>query len=103
MRLLFVHKHFPGQFRHLARAFAAQHDTEVVALVEGGESPVPGVRTVAIQATRASGPPTHHYVQTFETAVLLGQAAFRACMSLQAEGFVPDLIYAHAGFGPGYI
>jgi hypothetical protein len=34
-------------------------------------------------------------------AVLLGQAAFREGQSLIRKGFRADVIYAHAGFGPG--
>jgi glycosyltransferase involved in cell wall biosynthesis len=101
MRVLFVHKHCPGQFVHLARALAADRANEVVFIAAEIDAPVTGVRTIRAQPTRRSGPPTHHYLQSFENAVLLGQAAYRACAALRKSGFAPDLIYAHAGFGPG--
>ena len=62
---------------------------------------VPGVTPIQIQPSRTSAAPTHHYVQPLENAVLLGQAAYRAAVQLRRDGFIPDLIYAHAGFGPG--
>jgi glycosyltransferase involved in cell wall biosynthesis len=62
---------------------------------------VQGIKTVQIQPSRVSEAPTHHYVRPFENAVLVGQAAYRAAVTLRQEGFVPDLIYAHAGHGPG--
>lgn len=86
---------------HLALTFAKQPDNEVVFISTEEGLEVPGLRTIQIQPTRASAHPTHHYVQSLENAVLLGQAAYRACIGLRDEGFVPDLIYAHAGFGPG--
>jgi glycosyltransferase involved in cell wall biosynthesis len=101
LRLLFVHKHFPGQFLNLALAFAAQPDNEVVFISTEPGFDVHGIKTVQVQPARASAAPTHHYVQPLEDAVLLGQAAYRAATTLRKEGFLPDLIYAHAGQGPG--
>jgi glycosyltransferase involved in cell wall biosynthesis len=101
LRLLFVHKHFPGQYLNLALAFAAQPDNEVVFLSTEPGYDVQGIKSIQIEPSRASAAPTHHYVQPFEDAVLLGQAAYRAAATLRQEGFVPDLIYAHAGHGPG--
>jgi len=101
MRVLFVHKHCPGQFVHLARALAADPANEVAFVAAEIAAPIDGVRTIAIRTARESGPPTHHYLQSFENAVLLGQAAYRACTALRRSGFVPDVVYAHAGFGPG--
>lgn len=86
---------------HLALTFAKQPDAEVVFVSTEEGIDVPGIRSIQIQPTRLSGHPTHHYVQSLENAVLLGQAAYRACVGLRNEGFVPDLIYAHAGFGSG--
>jgi len=101
MRVLFVHRHFPGQFPHLARAFGARPGNRVAFITAAAEGEIPGVTRIVANPRRASAPPTHHYVQYLENAVLHGQAAYRACMALRRRGFVPDLIYAHAGFGPG--
>lgn len=101
MRILFVHRHFPGQFPHLARAFAANTGNRVAFITTSATGDIPGVRKIVVSPNRASGPPTHHYLQSFENAVLEGQAAYRACLALRRQGFIPDLVYAHAGFGPG--
>ncbi len=101
MRVLFVHKFFPGQFLHLARALAADPANEVVFVHAEGDEEITGVRKVRISPARAVAASTHHYLQGFETAVLLGQGAYRACAALKEGGFRPDVIYAHAGFGPG--
>jgi glycosyltransferase involved in cell wall biosynthesis len=104
VRILFVHRFFPGQFGSLARSFAARPDNEVVFIAtehNEGAQPIDRVRTVFAPVSRPGGPDTHHYLQGLENAVLAGQATFRACAALRQSGFVPDLIYAHAGFGPG--
>ena len=43
----------------------------------------------------------HPYLGRFEDAVLEGQAAARAALKLKNNGFYPDVIVAHAGFGAG--
>jgi glycosyltransferase involved in cell wall biosynthesis len=101
MRVLFVHKFFPGQYPHVARALAAERGNDVAFIHADGENDNPAIRAVRIKPARTASPGTHHYLQGLETAVLFGQAAYRAAMDLARDGFRPDVICAHAGFGPG--
>lgn len=110
MRVLFVHDHFPGHYKHVAAALAEDPANKVVFATAarreagaevGAASAIPGVEMRTYMPHRAPGEATHPYVRPFEDAVLRGQAMFRLCLSLRNEGFVPDLICAHAGFGPG--
>lgn len=101
MRILFAHSSFPAQFAHLAAHLGSNPAHDVVFLTSTAARPIPGVKPRIIQATRKAAASTHHYLQPLENAVLLGQAAFRECQKLVSEGFRPDVIYAHAGFGPG--
>lgn len=98
MRVLLAHRFLPGHFGPLAAALAAAGDA-VVFLHAEGEAALPGVRTVRIAPGRAPAPTTHHYLQPLERAVLLGQAAWRAAAELAREGFRPELVHAHLGFG----
>ena len=100
MRVLFAHRFLPGQYRHLAAALVEAGDQVAFVHAVEGEAPA-GVRCVRAEPTRAASAETHHYVQAFENQVLLGQAVYRACATLAAEGFRPDVVCAHAGFGPG--
>jgi len=100
MKILFAHRYLPGQFRHLACALAARGDDCVFLHAEGDDVPA-GVRAVRFQPTRRASSQTHHYLQGLENAVLDGQAAYRAARDLAQSGFRPDVICAHAGFGPG--
>jgi glycosyltransferase involved in cell wall biosynthesis len=101
MRVLFVHKFFPGQYPHIARALAAERGNEIVFIHAEGENDSPGIRTIRVKPARMASPGTHHYLQGLETAALFGQAAYRAAADLARGGFRPDVICAHAGFGPG--
>ncbi len=101
MRVLFVHKFLPGQYRHIARALAAERGNEVVFIHAEGENDSAAIRAIRVKPARTASAGTHHYLQGLETAVLFGQAAYRAATDLARGGFRPDVICAHAGFGPG--
>jgi len=102
MRILFVHKAFPGQYRHVAARLAADPaNTVVFAAAEAGGDAVPGVHLRRFSPHREVRDVTHPYLRSLEAGVLAGQAAWRLARGLKAQGFAPDLICAHAGFGPG--
>jgi glycosyltransferase involved in cell wall biosynthesis len=58
-----------------------------------------GVRLVSYRATRGSTAQIHPWVSDFETKVIRGDACFRAALALKAQGFTPDVIVAHPGWG----
>lgn len=101
MNVLFVHAHAPGQYGHLAARLAADPANTVVFLAREGDGAGPGVHLRRFAPHRAAKADAHPYLAPLETAVLNGQAAWRAARALRAEGFVPDIVCAHAGFGPG--
>jgi len=102
MKILFLHPNFPAQFRHLATALAKEPNNEVLfgTKFENPEWQIPGVRKVLFKPSREARAETHHYVRFLENGVLHGQAVFRIAEQLKAEGFVPDIVYGHSGWGP---
>lgn len=100
MRILFLHRAFPGQFRYLAAVLARDPRNEVVFLTTAPAGQIPGVKKVVYRVGRTANPATHGYLQGMENAVLYGQAAYRAASELKKRGFVPDLIVGHSGWGP---
>jgi glycosyltransferase involved in cell wall biosynthesis len=105
MRILFVHQNFPGQFKHLASALAADPKNEVLAIgdiKEAGQRPhFPGVRLVCYETPQGPSSSTHNYIRGFETGVRRGQQVFRLALKLRETGFTPDLIYCHPAWGEG--
>lgn len=97
MNILFVHQNFPGQFRHLAAALT-KGGHEVHGLTIGGRD-VPGVTVHRYKPSRGTGRETHPWAAEFETKVIRGEACARAAMELKQQGFTPDLIVAHPGWG----
>ena len=100
MRILFLHSNFPAQFRHLAAVLAKEPQHQVVFGTMRQEGTIPGVQKVLYKPSREVAPQTHHYVRSLESAVLQGQAVCRLAQALKSQGFIPDVVYAHSGWGP---
>ncbi len=99
MQILFLHSNFPAQFRHLAAALAADPNNHVVFGTNRQEGQLPKVQKVVYDLARQPNPDTHRYIAPMERAVLEGQAVYRVCQDLKREGFYPDVIYGHSGWG----
>ena len=99
MNILFLHQNFPAQFRHLATVLSRQPDNQVVFLTAAERGEIQGVRKVVFKPSREANPATHHYLKGMERAILEGQAAYRAGVALKQQGFRPDLVYGHSGWG----
>lgn len=100
-RILFLHPNFPAQFRHLVMTLAKSPKHQVVYGTAREEGQIQRVQKILYKLSRQVRPETHHYVQPLERAVLEGQAVYRIAQQLQERGFVPDVVYAHSGWGPG--
>lgn len=98
MKVLLVHRQGPAQFVHLARALAAG-DPRSVVMVAGRAVPGAPCRMVAAPAARAPRGGAHPYLRHTEAAVLAGQATARAVLGLLREGWRPDVVLAHPGWG----
>ncbi len=101
MNLLFVHQGFPGQYRHIVRALAATGGHRIVGM--GIDSPTEelpkGVHYVRYGLQRGNTPGTHPWIVESESKVLRGEACASAAFSLREQGFIPDIICAHPGWG----
>lgn len=99
MKILLIHQNFPGQFRRVAPVWATQAGWEVLGM---GRNTAPGLPHVTWLPYKLHGEAhknQHHYLRQMEEAVLHGQAVARALLALKAKGYVPDVIFAHPGWG----
>jgi glycosyltransferase involved in cell wall biosynthesis len=99
MKIVFVHQNCPGQYRNLAPRLAADPANQVLFITKRGKPQIPGVRNVEYELARKPRPEVHHYVRMLEDGVLHGQGAARAAVELAKEGFKPDIVCAHMGWG----
>jgi glycosyltransferase involved in cell wall biosynthesis len=97
MNWLFIHQNFPGQFVHAA-SHLAEHGDTVVFITQRRDRELPGVRKIVY----APSPPAaggHPFLLDLNTAVENGLSVFRICEALKREGFRPDLVVGHNGWG----
>lgn len=100
MNILFIHQNFPGQFKFLAPALAQKGHRVVAMTMQKTEARKwQDVQVVPYTASRGTTPNVHPWVSDFETKTIRGEACFRAALQLKAQGFTPDLIIAHPGWG----
>lgn len=101
MNILFIHQNFPGQFKFLAPALAQNPQNRVLALCmrQGEPSLWQGVQVIPYQAARGNGTQVHPWISDFETKTIRAEACFRAALQLKAQGFEPEVIIAHPGWG----
>lgn len=96
---LFIHQNFPGQFRHLAPALAAQgHQVVGLGMCQPAVD-TPGVRYVrhAVKAgPRPAAPPRF---KDLHDKVVRGESAAAALQALKDQGLAPDVIFVHPGWG----
>lgn len=98
MKILFVHQNFPGQFKHLAPALK-KRGHEVRALTINANWLPEGVDVIQYRPTRFNTKGIHPWLLDMESKLIRGQAAFEAAMILKRDGWYPDAIIAHPGWG----
>jgi glycosyltransferase involved in cell wall biosynthesis len=98
MNILFIHQNFPGQFKHLAPAMARQGH-RVVAMHIHACPAMEGVTLVRYGIKDQPNAGTQRWLADLEVKIRRGEAAWQTAMQLRAQGFVPDVIVAHPGWG----
>ncbi len=100
MNILFIHQNFPGQFKFLAPALVKQgHKVVAMTMQKTDAKDYQGVQLVKYGASRGTTLNVHPWVSDFETKTIRGEACFKAALQLKAEGFNPDVIISHPGWG----
>jgi glycosyltransferase involved in cell wall biosynthesis len=99
MRILFVHQNFPAQYLHLAASLAADPANQVVAMSINPQPQIPGVRAVVSRGPRVNTRGLHPWLLETETKFSRGETTLTSALVLKQEGFQPDLICAHPGWG----
>ena len=99
MKLVFVHQNFPGQFLHLAPEMQRRgHDVRAITEAANKVSAdVPILRYT--HAAQEVDPKATRLGRNFTTMSDRGVSVARFCQRLRAEGYVPDVIYGHSGWG----
>jgi len=100
MNILFIHQNFPGQFKFLAPALVKSgHKVTAMSMQKNDQSTWQGLQLVNYTAKRVTTPNVHPWVSDFETKTIRAEACFKAALQMKQQGFMPDVIVAHHGWG----
>jgi len=103
VRVLFVHQNYPGQYRHLApHLVRLGHDVSGL-----GEKPnvvrqmpgAPGVRLLGYELPAIEAGWLKPFTASWQRAVHRGRVVARGAAKLAKNGYRPDVICAHIGWG----
>ena len=100
MNFLFVHNNFPAQFVHLAQALTNRPGNTVAAIGSHTARQLPGMKLLKyglgdgdVRATRIS------FARRFDLECRRAEQVLDALTSLKTDGFSPDVILGHPGWG----
>ena len=101
MKLLIVHQNMPGQYRELLQWLVAQGGHEIVFLTQRKDAPkLEGVTACIYRPHHVPAKAAYGLSKVWEAATGAGYGAIEAARKLEAEqGFRPDLILGHTGWG----
>ncbi len=101
MNILFVHQNMPGQYRELVQWLAATKEHTIYFLTQRKNAPkFDGVRTVVYKPHHVPKKDSYGLSKVWEegTGVAFG-AAMAAQQLERREGFKPDIVVGHVGWG----
>jgi len=100
MNILFIHQNFPGQFKHLAPALVkAGHTVTALILAKTEATQWNGVKLVPYSLSRGNAKEAHPWTVDFESKAIRGEACLKAALALKDQGYTPEVIVAHPGWG----
>jgi len=99
MNFLFVHNNFPGQYQHIVRALTRDPKARIVAIGSATSQEMNNVRLLKYSLNDVDVSATHPFARRFDTECHRAEQVLYALSSLATSGFVPDIIFAHPGWG----
>ena len=99
MNYLFIHQNFPAQYRHIARQLARKRGNRVYFITQPNDNAMVGVTKITYPKDERGLINCHAYSAEIDRAIQNGAAVAGVCRRLRDEGFRPDLIVGHSGWG----
>ena len=99
MNYLFIHQNFPAQYRHIVRHLANRPGNQVYFITQPNDNSMIGVTKVTYPKDQRGPINCHAYAAELERSIHVGASVAEVCRTLREQGFRPDLIVGHSGWG----
>lgn len=99
MDILFVHRNFPAQFRHLAAYLAEDPYYRIFAIGSQHARKLTGTNVSKYRASERSVAGAHPFARRFEIESRRAEQVLYAATHLKHSGVVPAVIFFHPGWG----
>ena len=101
MKIMFVHQNMPGQYRELVQWLAGTGDHQIYFLTQRKAAPsFEGVQTRVYEPHHKPADNAYGLSKNWEESTGNGLGAARAARQIeQTEGFKPDIVIGHVGWG----
>jgi glycosyltransferase involved in cell wall biosynthesis len=99
MNYLFIHQNFPAQYRHVVRHLANRPENRVYFITQPNENSMVGVIKVSYPKDMRGRINCHAYAADIDQSIYAGASVAEVCRGLRDQGFRPDLIVGHSGWG----
>lgn len=96
MNILFLHKTFPGQFKHIVSELAKDSENTIYFITQDDSVQIAGVNKITYKPKRSVSTNCNPYLPPYEEAVIQNQAGAKAALKLKNQGFKPDIIIGHS-------
>ena len=111
-KILFLHQNFPGQYKHLAPELAKikRYDVYTLSLdstntysLEDLKNSLKNITHYKYSITQSNAPGVNRLAIEFETKMIRASAVLKRALELKEDGFEPDLLIIHPGWGEGFV
>jgi len=101
-KVLLIHKSFPAQFYHISRKLASDGHQVVALAMSPSKVDMSDVKIITYAIIRERLPSVNGETPIYQdvnTKLLRGESVAYTMLKLRSEGFYPDVVYAHPGWG----
>jgi glycosyltransferase involved in cell wall biosynthesis len=99
MNILFVHNNFPAQFKHVIARLNGGGAARMAAIGAESATEAEGVDLRRYASPSGASASVHTFARRFEYEARRAEQVMFAALKLKHEGFEPDLMVAHCGWG----
>lgn len=99
MNVLFLHKTFPGQFKHIVSELAKNSENTIYFITQDNSVQIQNVNKIVYKPKLEISKNCNPYLPPYEESVIQNQSGANAALKLKNQGFKPDIIIGHT-MGP---